>query len=442
MSSDRQTRGRAFVTRALADAGDGGPEWFATLRSQGASAAKALGLPTRRQESWRFVDLSGLLDFPFEATGGVTVDASELEPHLLPEARGAHVAVVDGVYSPELSNLQPLGDSVIAGSLTDMVADQHFAVEAHLGHRASVRDDFFTALNTAHLGEGAYVIVQPDTEVAIPIHVLFISTGAAAAATHPRLVVVARRRAKVTVVEEYMGLGEAETVVNAVTEITVSPGARLEHTMVQRQQATTTHVGRTAVFMCNDANYRSSAITLGGKLARHSISVNQRATGMNAELNGLAILSGRQVADTHSLINHAAAHGTSRQLHKCIIDGQAHAVFNGKILVAEGAQQTSADQLNRNLLLSRSAQVDTLPQLEINADDVQCTHGSTVGQLDDEQVYYLQSRGFERAEATALLTYGFAAEVVDTLSVPSIRARLRREIARIFDADVDETGAA
>jgi Fe-S cluster assembly protein SufD len=232
----------------------------------------------------------------------------------------------------------------------------------------------------------------------------------------------------VTVVEDYVGLQDGASCVNAVTEIAVGPNAHVRHVRRQREGPASFHIATCAVRLERDASYRSVAVAVGARISRYNLNVLQAGEGTSCQLDGLALIRDRQLADTHSFIDHAHPHGTSRQLHKCVVGGHAHAVFNGRIMVRRGAQRTDSAQASRNLLLSRRAHVDTKPQLEIFADDVKCAHGATVGQLEAEELFYLQSRGLGERVARGLLTYGFAAEIVDRIPVPSIVESLRRTV--------------
>jgi Fe-S cluster assembly protein SufD len=260
-----------------------------------------------------------------------------------------------------------------------------------------------------------------------PIQLLFLSTQSDVA-THPRVLIVAEEVSDLTVLEEYAGLPEGPYVVNGVTEIAVGPAARVRHVRVQREAAGAFHIATGAVRLERDATYSSVSVALGARISRHNLNVVQAGEGVTVNLDGLALIHERQLADTHSFVDHARSHGTSRQLHKCVVGGQAHAVFNGRILVREGAQLTNSAQASRNLLLSRRAHVDTKPQLEIFADDVKCAHGAAIGQLEADELFYLRSRGLSETAARNLLTYGFAAEIVDRIPVASVAASLRKAV--------------
>jgi Fe-S cluster assembly protein SufD len=259
------------------------------------------------------------------------------------------------------------------------------------------------------------------------VHLLFITTQTQIA-THPRVLIVAETGAEATVLEDHVGLAEAAYCVNAVTEIDVAANARVRHIRVQREAATAFHIATSAARLAKDARYDSVAVNLGARISRLNLHVRHDGEGAEATVDGLALIAGRQLADTHSFIDHAQPHCRTRQLHKTVIGGGAHAVFNGRILVRPGAQLTDSQQESRNLLLTSRAHVDTKPQLEIFADDVKCAHGATVGQLDPEELFYLRSRGLGEASARNLLTYAFAAAIVARIPIASLAARLRAHV--------------
>jgi Fe-S cluster assembly protein SufD len=306
-------------------------------------------------------------------------------------------------------------------------------VRAHLAQHASARDDPFRAINTAHIADGTLVFVRSDIVAESPVQIIFAGTQPDVA-THPRCLIVAERGSAVTVLEDYVGLHGATACVNAVTEVAVGANARVRHVRRQRESRAAFHIASCAVALDRDAVYESVSVTLGARLSRYNLHVRQTGEGARCRLDGLALIADRQLADTHSFIDHAAPHGTSRQLHKCVAGGHAHAVFNGRILVRQGAQLTDSAQVSRNLLLGARSHVDTKPQLEIFADDVKCSHGATVGQLEAEELFYLRSRGLSETAARALLTYGFAAEIVDRIAVSSVVTALRRTVLEQTDA--------
>jgi len=357
------------------------------------------------------------------------LNAPNLERWTLPEAAGHRIVFVNGVFAPEWSDLEGLPAGVTVRPIAQGTNAQDALVEAHLGRHARFDSSVFAALNTAFVGAGAVVAIARHTTCKAPIHLLFVTVGGTEArALYPRVLVVAEPLSSATIVQQYVSLNDGVCFTDAVTEVAVAEDARLQHVTLQDESRSSYHIAHTAVSLGRNAVYGSQAITLGAALSRHDLAVRQDGEGIDCTLQGLAFLADQQLADTHSTLDHATPHGTSRQLHKTILGDRSRAVFNGKILVRQGSQQTDSQQSSRNLLLSEGARVDAKPQLEIFADDVKCAHGATVGQLEPDEVFYLQSRGLSESAARSLLTYAFAAEVIDAIPVPTLRDRLKEEI--------------
>jgi len=437
----------------------------ARLKKRRASAlerALSLSVPTTRDEDWRFTDLSPLYRLklkPHAADG--KVDPAVLKTLCFPEA-AVRLVFVDGRFDRAASNGVTGEGAVSEGAVSESAASEGAAsegvasenaaskgvmvanlqhvladeawqgvralLEDHLTSIADFENDVFAAANSAYLQDAAVVHVAAGCGLdATPIQILNVATGHETAAS-PRLLIVAEQSARCTVIEDYVAVGGTAYLTNSVCEIFVAPNAEVNHIKLQREAETAFHIANTSVRMEADSRYRNWSVVTGGKISRHNLNVYQRGVGIDCEMNGLALISGRQLADTHSNIDHALPHGNSRQVHKTISGGSAHAVFNGKIMVREGAQQTNSSQQSRNMLLSPRASVDTKPQLEIFADDVKCAHGATVGQVDAEEIFYLKSRGLSETDARNLLIYAFAAEVVSRIPVASLVAVLESQI--------------
>ncbi len=407
-----------------------GPDWLTGLRSEAGVCAAALSMPGTQDEEWRFTDLAPLLKLTFQAPcSAPQLKLSDIERFVVPEAATSRLVFVNGAYAAQLSSCAGLPSGTVVSSLADALSMQGDLIHKHLAHYADFRQDIFCALNTRSLHDGALVIIPDGQAVSAPIHLLFITTRQESpSVSYPRCLIVAEKNSRCTLLEEYVSLAEDVYFTNAVTEISVGGNAEVRHTKLQREGRTAFHIAQCAVDLARDGNYISNTITFGARLSRHNLHVVQSAEGAQCTLDGLALISGRQLADTHTSMDHAVAHGRSRQLHKCIVDGAAHAVFNGKVFVRKGAQLTDSAQSSRNLLLSDKARVDTKPQLEIFADDVKCAHGATVGQLDAEELFYLKSRGLSEPAARNLLTYAFAAEIIDKIPVASVVERLRQMV--------------
>ncbi len=400
-------------------------DWLKARRAIALERAGALSVPTTRDEEWRFTDLSALYKLkPQQAAAGI-VDAAAIEAYAVPEA-ATRLVFVDGRFDRQHSCILDSHASFACG-LSDALSRNIGALESALAKVARIDTDLFTAINTAFLHDAAVIYVAPGHTVKAAIHVIHVATGNETAA-HPRVLVIAENDAACTVVEDFVSIGGASYLTNAVTEIAVAPNAQVRHVKIQREAQSAFHIANTSVRIERNARYRNWSVTLGGRISRHNLSVVQAGNGIDCEVDGLALISGRQLADTHSLIDHAHPQARSRQLHKTVVGGAAHAVFNGKIFVREGAQQTDSAQQSRNLLLTPRAHVDTKPQLEIFADDVKCAHGATVGQIDAEEVFYLKSRGLSEGAARNLLTYAFAAEVVERIPLKSLVVALESAI--------------
>ena len=398
------------------------------LREQAQTALGALAMPTLRDEAWRFTSLAPLHQLILQpATAASRLQAEDIAPFCLDDAT-TRLVFVDGVYAPQLSS-PALEGGVLVSDLPTAMAKHPAALKAQLGRQQKLGDNVFAALNTAYLQDAAVLVVPRHVEVAAPVHLLFVATQAGAL-SHPRFLLLAEAGSSVTVIEDYVALQDAAYLVNPVTEIVLADQAKLTHVRVQRDGAQAFHIANCAVSVGRSANYQSVSVAMGAQLSRYHLSV-VLGEGAECAVDGLALLAGSQLADTHSCIDHAQPHATSRQLHKCIADDSAHAVFNGKVIVRPGAQRTDSAQSSRNLLLSSRAQIDTQPQLEIFADDVKCTHGATIGQLDAEELFYLQSRGLSGGAARQLLTYAFGAEIIERIPVASLKHQLQhRKLAQ------------
>ena len=391
------------------------------LRAEAVDRVGVLTVPTIRDEEWRFTDISPLTKQTFQPARAraprEVVDAGRFD---LPEAT-TRLVFVDGVHAPELSRIAQGGVVVANFAAADVAQGEMIA--RHLGRYAEFRDNVFAALNTAFVHDGALIIVPAGFTAAAPVHLLFIAREKDAA-SYPRCLVIAGRGSTATVIEDFVSLQDGAYFTNAVTEMVLADEARVDHVRVQREGGQAFHLGNGGMSLGSGSRFHSVSIALGARLSRYNLNVSQTAEGATCTIDGLAVIAERQLADTHTTIDHRKPHGVSRQVHKCIVGGAAHAVFNGKIFVHPDAQQTDSSQSSRNLLLGARAQVDTKPQLEIFADDVKCAHGATVGRLDDDAVFYLRSRGLSDADARNLLTYAFGAEIVDRIPVASLRQRL------------------
>jgi Fe-S cluster assembly protein SufD len=399
------------------------PDWLKDLREGGIARFHELGFPNTKQEAWRFTSIApiaeGAFGLPQPPARVPTLD--DIRPFLLLEA-GYRLVFVDGFFQGALST--PFFDDV--QSLAHVVAHRPDLVRQHLGKYAGTQDRPFSALNTAFVDEGAFVHVPAQASLEFPIQLLFLASGREGVVIHPRNLVVVDREARVSIVETYATLGESAYWTNAVTEIAVGDGARVDYHRVQRESDRAYHVATTQSHQGRDSTLNLHFVAFGGRLARHDIGAVMAGPGGTLILNGLYLLGGEQHADHHTTIDHAADHCESHEYFNGVLDGKSRGVFTGRIIVRPGAQKTDSKQTNNNLLLSSDAHADSQPQLEIYADDVKCTHGSTVGPLDPRALFYLRSRGVGEDEARRLLTYGFAAEILGRMEVAPLREQLDR----------------
>ncbi len=400
--------------------------WLSQLRAQAIDHVGTKQLPTRRDEEWRFTDISPLAHLPYRPSlPECNLLAQDIEYLYLKEAEN-RLVFVDGHYAPQFSVITESAALVI-GNIPAFLSTHASTLQSHLGQYAKFDNNVFAALNTAFLRDGALIIAPRNTTIAEPIHLLFIATHSEVT-SYPRCLLIGEAGSDITLIEDYVALQQVTYITNSVTEISLAANAHARHIRIQRESAQAFHLANCAVSLAHASNYQSVNIALGSQISRYNLDVRLTDEAAECAIDGLTLISGHQLADTHTCIDHVTPNGTSRQQHKCIIDGKAHAVFNGKIIVRPHAQHTHSSQSSRNLLLSKTAQVDTKPQLEIFADDVKCAHGATVGQLEQEEIFYLQSRGLSEIAARNLLTYAFGAEIISRIPVASLKQQLEQTV--------------
>jgi Fe-S cluster assembly protein SufD len=418
------------------------PSWLATRRRLAMARFAELGFPTTRDEDWRYTNLAPLAAMAFSLDENVTRDElprGTLEQFALGGLDWPRLVFINGRFSPRHSSRPPRPGGVLVSSLAEAMAHDGALVERHLAQHAADETNAFAALNTAFVEDGAFLHVPADTTLLMPIELLFLAT-APGALVQPRVLIVAGAGSRFKVIERYVSFTGEAYFANAVTEIEAAPGASVDHYVLQEQGAGAFHIATIGADLEHDSSFSTCGTTFGGRLARTTLAVRFGGQGARAALSGLYVVDGRQHVDNHVTVDHAVPRCSSRQLYKGVLDGSSRAVFNGRILVRPDAQKTDANQTNKHLLLSDGVEVDSKPQLEIFADDVRCTHGAAEGQLAPEALFYLRSRGLDEASARALLTYGFAREVVDGITVAPIRAYLDRLLtARLTGRAVKET---
>lgn len=407
------------------------PSWLDRLRAEALEKFSELGFPAPTLEEWRYTNVAPIAKARFVPSW--TIDGAEeagrrWADRVYEEARSSVLVFVNGRFRSDLSSLAALPREAVVLGLADALRSEHQKmIGERLARGAAFDRQHFAALNTAFIADGAFVYLPRGVRVEAPIQLLFISDSGPVM-SFPRVLVVAERESEATLIERYVGAADQPYFTDAVVEIYIDENAHLEHYKVQEEGLQGFHVATTWVELKRAARYHSTTVTLGAQLARHNIAAILTEEGGECRVDGLYMVDTGQHADTHSLIEHRAPRCTSFQLYKGILDGRSRGVFNGRIYVHREAQQTDAYQTNRNLMLSNEARVDTKPQLEIFADDVKCSHGATVGQLEEEELFYLRTRGLSFEKARNLLTYGFAEEVVEKIAVDSIREQLNEVI--------------
>ena len=431
-----------FLTELLKyqQASDGHSSKISRLNEHSSQRLKTLSFPQPRDEEWRFTNLKPLTQHSFvpvsEADAEVVADVDE---HRIPEAADSTVVLVNGRYSKELSSIDNLPKGVVIGNLNEH-ADQNSLVHEHLNNYAEYDDDVFVAFNGAFTKDGVFISIPKETKVEAPIHLLHVYTDAEKPYfVTPRVLVHADRYSKATIFEDHIGLADNVYFNVPVGEYRLEEAAYLKHVKIQRDSQQAVHFGRPVANLAKYANYESYTITRGALLSRNDPKIIQSEPEVTFTLDGLVLIDNNQISDTHSTMDHRYPHVNSHQLHKCVIEGRAHSVFNGKIFVRKDAQKIDSFQENRNLLLSQKGQVNTKPQLEIFADDVVCTHGATIGQMEDEELFYLQSRGLSKQKAKELLTYAFALETIENIQVESVNELLKNLVQQFTAATSEES---
>jgi len=395
--------------------------WLRALRQEGFARFSELGFPTTHDEDWRFTNIAPIARTAFQPAASGKVSRRDLGPFFIPGA-ACQLVFVNGRYTPELSSPGKLPRGVRVGTLAEAIKSHAGALEKHLGRYAAFDRDAFIALNTAFLADGGHVYVPRGTVVEAPICLLYVSTGnSAPAMAHPRNLIVAEDHSQVTVVEDYVSVASGVMFSNVVTELYAGKDAVVAHYMIEREDTQALNVSTLRIEQERNANVESHSVLLGGALVRNNVHPVLAGEGGECLINGLYIGKGRQHMDNYMLVEHAQPHCNSRQFYNGILDEQAHGVFHGRIIVHKDAQKTDAKQTNRNLLLSDEAQIDTKPQLEIYADDVKCTHGATIGQVEENALFYLRSRGLDEVAARRLLLYAFASECLERMRTGPVR---------------------
>jgi Fe-S cluster assembly protein SufD len=406
---------------------DGHP-WLDQLRRAAIEKYARIGLPTTKLEEWKYTNVAPIAKVRFQTASYELGRLSAEKLGHLPVASisegCSRMVFVNGHYSQQLSSLD-LPEAVKAISLAEAIKSQLPAVRAHLARHASYENHAFVALNTAFIEDGAYLEIPSGLILEKPLYLLFISiAGEQATLSHPRSLIVVGSNSQVKIIEGYVGYGSGVYFTNAVTEIIAGENAVVEHCKLQDEGEAAFHIATVQLHQERSSNLIQHSISLGGSLVRNDVSALLDGEGAECTLNGLYLTAGNQHVDNHTVIVHAKPYGTSRELYKGILGGRSTAIFNGSIIVRKGAQRTDARQVNKNLLLSEDAAINSKPQLEINADDVKCSHGTTIGQIERDSLFYLRARGISCEDARNILTYAFANEVLSQMKISQVRSKL------------------
>jgi Fe-S cluster assembly protein SufD len=407
------------------------PEWLRHLREDAFARFCEAGFPTTKEEDWRFTNTAPIAQLPFAAgeLQAAPVRAEDLQPYLLPET-SLRMVFVNGRFAPELSSMQ-LPAGVEAGNLAELIGKSPKLLEEHLGRYLDTQRDAFASLNTAFFQDGAYLSVAANVTLQTPVHLLFLNTEAnGPQRIHPRNLIFAGRNSKFGIVEDHLSLGESVAFVNTVTELVAEENATVYHHTLERQNLKSFHISTLRIQHARAANVHAHSVLIGGALVRNNVHPVLAGDGGECVINGLFLGEGTQHIDNYMMVEHASAHCASHQYYNGILDGHAHGVFHGRILVHKDAQRTDAKQTNRNLLLSDDARIDTKPQLEIYADDVKCTHGATIGQIEENALFYLRSRGLDEATAREMLLLAFAGQCMVRIETASIRKHVEKIVRR------------
>jgi len=405
------------------------------IRRDAVRCLSEIGFPTTRLEEWRFTNVSPITRIKFQPIfhyelNGIKRD--DIQKYLIDNA--IHAVFINGMFSSELSDIDMLPNGVAVGSLAEALKNTPEDVYPYISRLVKGGENAFTALNTAFLWDGGFLSVPKDTVIGRPIQFIFIASDSKQEyAAQPRNLIITGANSRCEVTETYIGLAQNTYFTNAVSEIVIGENSYLEHNKLQMENENAFHIGTTRILMSAAAHYISNAISFGGSLVRNDIAVVMNAEGSECTLNGLTLSTGKQVIDNHTTVDHVKPHCNSQELYKAILNGKSKGVFNGKIFVRKDAQKTDAKQTNKTLLLSDNATMNTKPQLEIFADDVKCTHGAAIGQLNDEQVFYLRSRGIDLAAARDILTFAFAGDVINRITIEP----LRRQVEKMIHARLD-----
>ncbi len=395
------------------------PSWVFPLRKAGIARFAELGFPTLHDEDWRFTNVAPIANLPFKPLFQPVADglsAEALRPFAFTQLPATRLVFLNGHYAPELSTMLPLDPGVMVMNLAQALTQHSSLLEKHLGRYAPGDANPFVALNTAFFQDGAFIYVPAGKSIEHPVHLLFMTTAAQPGiTTHPRNLIIAEKGSQLSVLESYVTTETTAYFTNAVTEFVLGENAIVEHCKFQDESPGAFHMAAIHAHLGRHCNFVAHSIATGARLSRNNIRTTLAGEGVECVLNGLYLTHGDQLADHHMVVDHAQPHCQSHEYYNGILDGRSKGVFHGRILVRQAAQKTDAKQTNKNLLLSEEAMVDTKPQLEIYADDVKCTHGATIGQLNEQSIFYLRARGIGLETARRMLIHAFAGEITERI---------------------------
>ncbi len=410
-----------------------GQEWLRPVRQAAIARFAEMGFPTTRDEDWRFTNMEPITRTVFRLAGDARTELTprDIEQFAFPGLEDIQLVFVNGRYAAHLSSPGLLQGGLVVQSLIQAFRDNRDVLKQHLARYAEYQHDAFCALNTAFLEDGAFVHVPRGRIIEQPIRLLYVSTATGdPIMTHPRNLIILGEDSQAVILEDYVSRGDEVYFSNVVTEVVVGQNCVLSHYMIEQESQEAFNVSTLRVEQGRSSNVASHTVLLGGALVRNNVHPVLAGEGGECLINGLFMGTGRQHMDNFMRVEHASPHCDSRQFYQGILDGRSHGVFSGRIIVHKDAQKTDAKQTNNNLLLSQEAQIDTKPQLEIYADDVKCTHGATIGQIDDNAIFYLRSRGIDEEAARAMLLFGFANESLERMKVEAIRKHLEKLVAQ------------
>ena len=435
LASESKERYLTAFKQLAADSAGAVPRWLSELRSAGIANFEALDFPTPKHEEWKYTNVEPLLSQPFAPANGEarSIRAEEILQRSMVDPDAPRLVFINGVYAPEISQTTDLPPGVVVENLADSILRDEGRVASELGRYADFQRQPFVALNTAFLRDGAVVCIGSGCRLDRPIYLVFVSSAVDRPVfSHPRTLILLGAGSETKLVETYLGVNRGAHFCNSVSELIGGAEAIVEHYRLQQEGDAGYHIGALEASLERGCQFTAHAVSLSGAFVRNHVHVTLNGEGAECLLNGLYLADGKQHIDNFTEIDHAKPRARSLELYKGILGGNAHGVFNGKIVVRKEAQKSDARQTNKNLLLSGNAVVNSKPQLEIHADDVKCSHGSTIGQLDGDGLFYLRSRGLGLDEARSLLSFAFASEVVGRMKIEFLRSRLDAHLLARF----------